>query len=61
METHKRITLIEAKKSFLDLCDGDENRAKEAYNLARKIVRQYDLQNQLENYQISLSDIEKNK
>jgi hypothetical protein len=61
MKTHKRITILEAKKSFLDLCDGDEKTAKEAYNIARKIVRQYDIENQVENYQMSLNDIQKNK
>jgi hypothetical protein len=61
MTTHKRITIIEAKKKFLDLCDGDMKKANEAYRLARKIVRQYDLQNQIENYQMSLNDIQKNK
>lgn len=61
MTTNKRITIIEAKKSFLDLCDGDVDKAKKTYNLARRIVKYYDIQNQLENYQISLNDIQKNK
>jgi hypothetical protein len=47
MKTHKRITIIEAKKKFLDLCDGDRKRANEAYKLAKKIVREYDIENDI--------------
>ena len=61
IHTHKRITIIEAKKSFLDLCDGDKKKANEAYNIAKKIVKLYDLENNYINQQISNNDIIKNK